>query len=185
MSIHPLIKRTPGGRRLLSIGLVACLSGVSLAASAQSPATLSIEIPRLQVAEYHRPYIAVWVSDHRQQRIADIAVWYDVAMARDEGTKWLPDLRQWWRRSGRSLTLPVDGVSGATRPVGNHHIEIPQQILDQLAAGDYIIHIEAAREVGGREHLQLAFTMDSEGAMYVEKPALQGEHELGRVTLSL
>ncbi|MCC5880599.1 MAG: DUF2271 domain-containing protein [Idiomarina sp.] len=165
--------------------IFASLIGLSVPVSASTAPAISIEIPRLQVAEYHRPYIAVWLSDASQQRIADIAVWYDVAMARDEGSKWLPDLRQWWRRSGRSLTLPVDGVSGATRPVGTHHIDMPQHILDQLEPGDYIVHIEAAREVGGREHLQLKFSVNTQGAFKINHSTLQGEHELGRVTLSL
>lgn len=170
---------------LLGAFIVAGFTGFSAPATASTAPAISIEIPRLQVAEYHRPYIAIWLSDARQQRIADIAVWYDVAMARDEGTKWLPDLRQWWRRSGRSLTLPVDGVSGATRPVGSHHIDLPQHLLNQLEPGDYIVHIEAAREVGGREHLQLRFSVDTQGAFNINHSTLQGEHELGRVTLSL
>ena len=32
--------------------------------------------------------------------------------------QWLPDLRQWWRKSGRTLQVPVDGVTGPTRPAG-------------------------------------------------------------------
>lgn len=81
---------------------------------------VSVEIPRLQVAEYHRPYVAIWLEKTDQSHVADLAVWYDVKMEDKEGEKWLKDLRQWWRRSGRSLQLPVDGVSAATRAVGSH-----------------------------------------------------------------
>lgn len=154
-------------------------------ALASQPTTLSVEIPRLQVAEYHRPYVAIWLSDTRQQRVADVAVWYDVAMARDEGLKWLPDMRQWWRRSGRSLQMPVDGVSGATRPVGTHQVAIPDDLIASLAAGDYILHIEAAREVGGREHLQLPFAIDSQGRLQSDQLSIQGQHELGLITFNL
>lgn len=154
--------------------------GLLLASTSQASVQLEVEIPRLNVAEYHRPYVAIWVSDTRQQRVFDAEVWYDVAMARAEGEKWLPDLRQWWRRSGRSLTMPVDGVSGATRPVGKHQINIDPAKLDSLPAGDYILHVEASREVGGREHIQIPFSWpaDTTGKL----ATVQGEHELGLIT---
>lgn len=81
---------------------------------------LSVEIPRLDVAEYHRPYVAIWIEQADQSVAGDLAVWYDVAKKNNEGTEWLKDMRQWWRRSGRNQQFPVDGVSGATRPAGKH-----------------------------------------------------------------
>lgn len=153
---------------------------MSPAAQADTSLTVEVEIPRLSVAEYHRPYIAIWVSDPNQQRVSDIEVWYDTAMANQEGHKWLPDLRQWWRRSGRQLDLPVDGVSGATRAPGNHSINVRESALQVLEHGDYILHIEAAREVGGREHLRLPFSWPADAGLLQEQ---QGEHELGRVRL--
>ncbi len=77
--------------------------------------SLSVEIPQLPVAEYHRPYVAIWIEGADQNIAANLAVWYQV---RGDHTKWLPDLRQWWRRGGRDLKVPVDGLTGATRPVG-------------------------------------------------------------------
>ena len=48
-----------------------------------------------------------------------LAVWYDVRTKTNnpegEGTKWLKDMRQWWRRGGRDLSVPIDGVTSATR----------------------------------------------------------------------
>ena len=79
--------------------------------------SLSVEIPQLPVAEYHRPYVAIWIEGADQTIAANLAVWYQV---RGDHTKWLPDLRQWWRRGGRDLKVPVDGLTGATRPVGQH-----------------------------------------------------------------
>ena len=77
--------------------------------------SLSVEIPQLPVAEYHRPYVAIWIEGPDQAIAANLALWYQV---RGDHTKWLPDLRQWWRRGGRDLKVPVDGLTGATRPVG-------------------------------------------------------------------
>ena len=56
---------------------------------------LSIEVPRLDVAEYHRPYVAIWIENPDQSVAADLAVWYDVAKKNNEGAEWLKDMRQW------------------------------------------------------------------------------------------
>lgn len=145
--------------------------------------TVSVEVPRLSVAEYHRPYVAIWI-ENADGHVADLAVWYDLKLADREGEKWLKDMRQWWRRSGRSLTLPVDGLSGATRPVGSHSIDIPADhpALASLEPGDYQLLVEAAREVGGRELVRLPF-----GWPVTEPTEHQGggKSELGKVSLSL
>ena len=64
--------------------------------------------------------MAIWIENPDQSVAADLAVWYDVAKKNNEGTEWLKDMRQWWRRSGRNQQFPVDGVSGATKPAGKH-----------------------------------------------------------------
>ena len=88
------------------------LGNVSLADQPSDGFVITIEIPRLKVSEYHRPYVAAWIQDENKKSVANIAVWYQMREGREgAGTKWLPDLRQWWRRSGRSLAMPVDGVS--------------------------------------------------------------------------
>ena len=145
---------------------------------------VSVEIPRLQVAEYHRPYVALWLEKTDQSHVADLAVWYDVKLKDQEGEKWLKDLRQWWRRSGRSLELPVDGVSSATRAVGSHTLTFDDSRapLKDLAPGDYRLVIEAAREVGGRELLRVPFSWP---ATAQQTHNAQGESELGAISLTL
>ncbi|MBP6330720.1 MAG: DUF2271 domain-containing protein, partial [Dokdonella sp.] len=84
---------------------------------------ITVQIPRIDAAEYHRPYVAVWIEDGNQAVAANLAVWYQQKDTKEgAGSKWLADLRQWWRRSGREQSLPIDGVSGATRPVGQHQL---------------------------------------------------------------
>ncbi|HAG78424.1 MAG TPA: DUF2271 domain-containing protein, partial [Pseudomonas sp.] len=109
---------------------------------------LDVEIPRLDVAEYHRPYVAIWLERTDQSHVTNLAVWYDTKLKDKEGEKWLKDLRQWWRRSGRSLEMPVDGVSGATRAVGSHSLKFSdkQAPFKTLEAGEYRVVVEAARE---------------------------------------
>ncbi len=100
--------------------------------------------------------MALWI-EQGNQHIADLNVWYDLKMKNNEGEKWLKDMRQWWRRSGRSLEFPVDGVSAATCAVGAHSISFNSDspALQSLEAGDYELLVEAAREVGGREILRV------------------------------
>jgi len=171
----------------MRVTLTIALSGLLATAPATYAASLdvNVEIPKLNVAEYHRPYVAVWIEDAQQKAAANLSVWYQqAAKAEGPGTKWLPDLRQWWRKSGRSLQLPVDGVTGPTRPAGRHALAFDgrQPQLRDLPAGQYTLVVEAAREVGGRELLKIPFTWPASAA---QNGSAQGTSELGVVTLAV
>jgi hypothetical protein len=144
--------------------------------------SLKVEIPRLPVAEYHRPYVAAWLERTGDQGFAGhLAVWYDLKKRDNGGTKWLKDMRQWWRKAGRDLTVPSDGVSGATRAPGEHSISLSgHKTLAALPAGDYQLVVEAARENGGREVLRLPLQWPPKAA---QSPRAQGDGELGAVQL--
>ena len=167
---------------MLKHALAVCALATSLSVSA-ADLQIEIEIPRLDVAEYHRPYVALWIEQDNQH-IADLNVWYDLKMKDNEGEKWLKDMRQWWRRSGRSLEFPVDGVSGATRAVGTHTVNFSSDsaALKPLKAGNYELLVEAAREVGGREILRIPFSWP---AQTTQTASVQGSNELGRITLTV
>src|SRR5690606_39951422 len=80
---------------------------------------VKVTILRLNAAEYHRPYVAIWVEHPDQSIATTLAVLYSKeTRGEDKGTKWLKDIRQWWRKGGRDLNMPVDGVSCGTRPDG-------------------------------------------------------------------
>lgn len=145
---------------------------------------ISVEIPRLDIAEYHRPYVALWVEKPDQSHVANLAVWYDLKLKDNEGEKWLKDLRQWWRRSGRSLEMPVDGVSAATRAVGSNQLSYKGSgaPLKALPAGDYNLVVEAAREVGGRELLRVPFSWPP---IQPSTASAQGSSELGTLTVTV
>lgn len=146
---------------------------------------VGVEIPKLRVAEYHRPYVAVWIEDAGNKAAANLAVWYMTKdTAEGHGTKWLPDLRQWWRRSGRTLELPIDGVTGPTRPAGTHalNIDASDPRLAKLAPGRYTLVVEAVREVGGRELLKIPFDWPAKAP---QSGKAQGQTELGAVSLSI
>src|SRR5690606_37264966 len=144
---------------------------------------LKVEIPRLSVAEYHRPYVAIWIEKPDQAFVGNLAVWYDLKLRNNEGTKWLKDMRAWWRKSGRELNMPVDGLSGATRAPGEHTVQLGDApALAKLAPGEYSLVLEAAREVGGRELVKVPFVWPPKGSATTQAA---GQHELGAVSLTV
>jgi len=149
---------------------------------------IDFEIPRLAVAEYHRPYVAVWIEGSEgggaPPTFIPLSVLYDAKKKNREGEQWLKDLRQWWRRGGRELDMPVDAITGATPAVGRQRLRVASSDsrLTKLARGDYRIVVEAVREVGGRETLSLPFTWPPRETTRNEAA---GQRELGLVTLEL
>ena len=167
---------------LMLTGAAAGAAGAATAPASAQTLALSITIPRLSVAEYHRPYVAVWI-EKAGAAPRTLSVWYDYDMRNGEGTKWLRDVRQWWRTSGRTMTFPADGVTGATRAPGEQKLTFTpgKGPLGSLTAGNYTIVIEAAREVGGREVLRLPFAWPPKPGATVRT---KGASELGAVTLT-
>jgi hypothetical protein len=161
--------------------LLAVLLATVAGAVSGADLTLNVEIPNLPVAEYHRPYVAIWVEDGSHSIAAHLALWYQV---RGDHTKWLPDLRQWWRRGGRDVKVPVDGLTGATRPAGQHLLKFDAgaEPLSQLKPGKYELVVEAVREVGGREAVRIPFEWPIKAA---QRGNAQGKSELGAVALIL
>lgn len=140
---------------------------------------VSIEIPRLSVAAYHRPYVAVWIERPDNTAVRTLAVWYEVSNVA-EGKDWLKDMRTWWRRGGRSLALPADGISSATKAPGTHAVRVPGARLSTLPAGDYVLVVEAARELGGREVVRVPFRWGS-----ANTGRASGSTELGGVAVAV
>lgn len=166
----------------LALAMAALFASAAPAGAAEM--NVKIEIPTLNVAEYHRPYLAAWIERADQSVAANLAVWYDVKKRDKEGEKWLKDLRQWWRRSGREQQMPIDGVSGATRAPGEQKLNVGagKGPIANLAPGDYVLMVEAAREVGGRELVKVPFQWPPKSA---QSAKVQGTSELGTVALEL
>lgn len=143
-------------------------------ASGAQAATVSVTVPKVNVAEYHKPYVVGWLEPASGGDARTVFVWYDVKKGgREPGTKWLADLRTWWRKGGRSLNLPADGVSGATRAPGTYQVPLPAN----LPAGQYVFKVEAARETGGREIVSVPITVPN------PRGSATGGTELGAVTI--
>lgn len=170
------------GGRWVTLGLVSALLAARPALAAEFDVTL--ELPSLNVAEYHKPYVAVWLEPAKGGAAVQLAVWYEDKKANGKGQEWLKDLRQWWRKVGRASSMPIDGVSGATRLAGTHSLRFTagKPPIGELAAGEYILFVEAAREVGGREVVKLPFSWP---VAEVQTLKQQGSSELGAISLSL
>jgi hypothetical protein len=137
--------------------------------------TVNIDIPHLTVAEYHRPYVAIWLEPTGGGEPRTVAVWYDAKHRGEPGTKWLSDLRSWWRVAGRNAATPPAAISGATRAPGHYAIPLP----GDLKPGAYTLKVEAARETGGRELVSVPVTLPRQGGK------AEGHGELGAVSVTL
>ena len=172
-------------RAILTLAGIGAASTLFGAAAQAENMQVSVELPRLNVAEYHRPYVAIWIAREDHSVAANLAVWYQLDEGPEgEGETWLKDMRQWWRRIGRSLDMPVDGISSPTRAPGQHTLAFEREDspLANLPAGSYLLYVEASREVGGREVLSIPFDWQGDSAAEI---TVSGETELGDVTLTL
>ena len=165
--------------RKLTFAAAALAAGSVATPALAADLNVSIEIPRLSVAAYHRPYVAVWIERPDNTAVRTLAVWYEDSNTA-EGKDWLKDMRTWWRRGGRALTLPADGISSATKAPGRHTVAIPGARLSSLPAGDYVIVVEAARELGGREAVRVPFRW---GAPNTARAS--GSSEVGPVSVTV
>lgn len=158
--------------------------GAGAAPALAADLNVTVEVPKLTVAEYHKPYVAIWIENPADSTAAGtLAVWYDAGNREDKGAKWLKDMRQWWRKAGREMSFPADGVSGATRAPGPQKLVFAgsKGALKDLKPGAYNLVVEAAREVGGHEAVRVPFVWGKPG-----KPAtVKGSSELGAVTVSV
>lgn len=159
----------------LSATAAAAIAGPALAADL----TVSVEIPRLSVAAYHRPYVAVWIERPDNIAVRTMAVWYETSNVA-EGKDWLKDMRTWWRRGGRAMTMPADGISSATKAPGRHTVTLPGARLRDLPAGQYVMVVEAARELGGREVVRVPFRWGG-----ANTARATGSTELGAVSVTV
>ncbi len=143
--------------------------------------TLKLQLPRMDIAEYHRPYVAAWIEKASDQSYAgNVALWYDLKKRDNGGAKWLKDMRSWWRKSGHDTTV-ADGVTGATRTAGDHTLNLlDARAVAALAPGQYEVVVEAARENGGREVVRLPFEWP---VKRVQSAKAQGQGELGAVSI--
>lgn len=125
---------------------------------------LALKLPP-QSGEYHNPYVAVWIEDNTGKSVRTLVLWR-------EGSKWLKDIRRWWRKVGRKDATLVDAITSATRAAGSYQLTF--QALDddknKLAPGSYILHLEVVRENGGRAIIKQRFTLNGTSQTFTLAP---------------
>ncbi|HUD40605.1 MAG TPA: DUF2271 domain-containing protein [Dokdonella sp.] len=133
------------------------------------------EIPQQSAAGYRRPYLAIWIAAADGAPLRQLIVLGDSA-------RWLRELPTWWRRYGRRDESAIHGIARETRRPGRYTVtwDGRDDHGRALAAGDYVLVVEAAREHGGHELLQVPFAVSAQ-PVEVER---SGSSEVGRVHLS-
>lgn len=137
---------------------------------------IELTVPEINAEPYHRPYVAVWIETLERDGVITLALW----SYQDDDT-WLKDLRQWWRKLGRSGEK-MDGVSGATRRPDAYQIvwDGRDKNGELLAAGDYFLNIEAAREEGDRTYQRENITLGKSAEL-----TLPANNEIGQITIKV
>lgn len=170
--------------RILLITLLPIFLFSNIALANDQKLAIEIELPRFNVAEYHKPYVAIWLED-ANRHATQIGLWYDLDMNEDKGKKWLKDIRQWWRRVGRKAEQPFDGITSATKGPGKHNtlISLDSVAFSTLPDGEYQIRIEASREVGGKEVVNIPLNWPLQNNKY--PLVTSGNNELSTITIKL
>jgi hypothetical protein len=192
--------------RSVRFASLAVLATFAAGAACAAEMNVAVELSKLDVAEYHRPYVAMWIEREDASFVANLSVWYQEkrgggpsAASRggggpggpggegggEGGTKWLNELRTWWRKNGREqASFPIDGVTGPTKPAGIQQVKFSgdKAPLASLAPGKYRLVVEAAREGGGRELVRVPFEWPAKSAQSLTG---KGTSELGTVALNV
>ncbi len=104
-----------------------------------------------------KPYAAVWIEDWTGSSVRTLVLW----MQSNKGEKYLPDLRRWYRNERNNTNL-IRTVSSPTRRAGQYTVvwDGKNDSGQALAAGEYYLCVESAREDGPynliRERINLA-----------------------------
>lgn len=83
--------------------------------------------------------------------------------------EWFKDLRQWWRKAGKS-DANFDGISGATKRAGTCTINWQGNDLDgnPVKPGKYLLNIEVVREEGGRDYTRVELDLTKSGKLTID-----------------
>ncbi|WP_227591345.1 DUF2271 domain-containing protein [Acinetobacter shaoyimingii] len=167
-----------GWNNLVHTQSQADMLNIASSSSAKWPAgyqaVLDLNIPKLDVEKYRAPYVVVWVTDKDKKIVRTLAVW-----GKDE--KWINTNYVWWRRYGRQMTS-LDAVAKPSRQPGNYKLawDGKDDHGKPVAAGQYQVHIETAREHG--DHSYQTINLDVKA-----KPSAQtlaAQKEIGTLKLN-
>jgi thiamine biosynthesis lipoprotein ApbE len=124
-----------------------------------------------------RPFAAVWIEDADKKTVKTIALWYNKG-------RWLPDLRDWYRKNGSSIAADPStfvSITSSTRSPGKYTMKWDgkDDKGSVLKAGKYTVHIEVAREHGGYDLLEQELNCANADQQFT----LKGNSEVGAVNV--
>lgn len=134
---------------------------------------VSFEIPRIDAANYEKPYIAIWITDENRQLVRTLLVLGDRA-------RWRESNYIWWRRFERLNPDAVQALARPTRAPGRYDVVWDGRDNEGklVGQGRYTLTIEASREHG--QHSIQTIPLDLAGAPVEAAGAAQPE--IGAVT---
>jgi hypothetical protein len=146
-------------------------------ATSDTIATLAIKLDlKQQHGEYHRPYVAAWIENSKKKSVRTLLLWR-------EKSKWLKDIRRWWRNVGRKDPVLVDAITSATHAAGSFPLSF-KLIDDQqkvLSDASYTLYIEVVREKGGRALIKQKFNLNNKKQQFT----LNETAETGIITFTV
>ena len=147
-------------------------------AAAPLPAGFTVDVsytvPKIEAANYKKPFVIVWVTDLEKNPIKTLLI---------SGTRqdWQEDNYVWWRRVGRKQPGVVEAMGKPTRAPGKYSVGWDGTDADgkRVAQGKYLINVEAAREHGGHAYQAIEVTLGTAAA----NAAAPGKDELGATAI--
>jgi thiamine biosynthesis lipoprotein len=138
--------------------------------------TLNFTIPTLDVDDYEKPYVAVWLTNSKRKVIKNLLL-----LGKSE--QWAQTNKRWWRKSGRHNELLLDGLARPTRKPGNYQLnwDWRDDYGKLVPEGEYQLHIEVSREHG--EVNLTTLTFNNNNLPMKQKKVAQGE--IGELILSI
>lgn len=132
-------------------------------------------IPDLDVSNYERPYIAAWVADADRKLVR-------ILLLAGPEERWMEENYYWHRRFGRKSGSLTEALSEPTRKPGQYLVSWDGLDHDGNPAlsGDYVLHMEAAREHGEHQHESFEISLGTT-PFYLERA---GGDELGNIFVS-
>jgi hypothetical protein len=156
---------------LVGIALCLFISSISNAAS-----TLSIDftLPEFSKEDYRKPYVAIWAETKDDSH--NLLLWH-LTKGKSKKDKWLVDIKRWWRKEGRySNSNKFDGITGASKGNGKHHVD-----LDIAKLSEFTLFIEVVRQKGGRSIVRQKINVNNEQTQF----SIPASQELGAVTIKV
>ncbi|MCL1061635.1 DUF2271 domain-containing protein [Shewanella benthica] len=165
----------------LTLQLLIALYFFSLATQASANQTSTLEGKKLSVEITltpftfftEKPYLALWYSQKNQTDTPLLVLRAD--------SKWLRDLKSFWRNVARYQRGKLDGITSATVKSGAHvfTFDLPKDALSQIIS----YKLEVVRENGDRELLSINMVPDAEHHSK-QKVCSQGKLEIASFCLS-